>query len=53
MAKRYKVTSAEGAEFAGADEGAEVELNMEKHQEAAVVAAGWLEEVKPKKGAGS
>lgn len=53
MAKHFKVTSAEGANFAGAEEGEEVELDLSKEQEAAVVAAGWLEEAKPKKGAGS
>lgn len=54
MAKKtFKVTSAEGANFAGVEPGEEVELDLEKQQETAVVAAGWLEETKPKKGAGS
>lgn len=53
MKKRFKVTSQEGADFARTEEGAEVELDLEKEQETAVVAAGWLEEAKPKKGAGS
>lgn len=56
MAKYYKVASEEGAVFASGrlgypvetGETAELELDH-KHQELALLAAGWLEETKKEK----
>lgn len=50
----YKVASQEGADFAGnpaapVEVGATVDLDLDKEQERAVLAAGWLEETKKKK----
>ena len=39
----YIVSSEEGARYAGAPVGDEVELDLDKDQEIALVAAGWLE----------
>lgn len=47
--KRYKVTSEQGAERYGAEVGEVVELDLDKYEEQAVVAAGWLEHDKPSK----
>lgn len=44
MAKaKYTVLSPEGAEFSGALEGDVVELDLDRQQKRATIAAGWLE----------
>ena len=44
----YKIASPEGATRYGAEEGDEVELKLDKEEETAVVAAGWLDPVTTK-----
>lgn len=51
--KAYKVVSDEGAQRYGAEVGTVVELDLDKHEEQAVVAAGWLEHDKQPKEAKS
>ena len=38
----YKITSQEGAEYANADVGAEVELDLNESDERALICAGWI-----------
>jgi hypothetical protein len=45
----YKITSPEGAERYGQEEGAVVELVLKADEERALVAAGWLEKKKKEK----
>jgi hypothetical protein len=51
--KSYTIASEEGAQRYGAEVGATVELKLEDREEAAVVAAGWIEPAKTKKEAKS
>jgi hypothetical protein len=45
----YKIASEEGAQWYGGEIGQEVELDLDKDQERALIAAGWLKEHKGKK----
>jgi hypothetical protein len=47
--KTYTVASAEGVERYGAELGEQVELDLDKEQETALLAAGWLEDTTTKK----
>jgi hypothetical protein len=40
--KSYTIASAEGAQYAGGEEGETVELKLDADQERALLAAGWL-----------
>jgi hypothetical protein len=51
--KNYKVASTEGSAWAEAEEGETIERDLSAREETALIAAGWLEEVKTKKGASS
>jgi hypothetical protein len=45
MAKHtYTVLTPEGAQFAGAEEASQVELDLDAKTKRAVIAAGWLEQ---------
>lgn len=45
----YTIASQEGSDRYQNEVGAEVELDLDKNQERALLAAGWLEAVKEKK----
>lgn len=44
--EKYVVASEQGATWAGAELGSEVSLDLTKEQRTALIAAGWLDEVK-------
>ena len=47
--KKYTVSSPEGAEYAGVEQGETVTLDLSEREETAVIAAGWIShETKPK-----